>query len=66
MISISVDVSQAKSFLCRGRVEGGELRERMRELARVRVRFGYRKLHVLLRQEGFGCSFAASCRDGAR
>jgi putative transposase len=33
-----------------------ELRERMRELARVRVRFGYRKLHVLLRREGFGMS----------
>jgi len=33
-----------------------ELRARMRELARVRVRFGYRKLHVLLRREGFGMS----------
>jgi putative transposase len=33
-----------------------ELRERMRALARVRVRFGYRKLHVLLRREGFGMS----------
>lgn len=30
-----------------------ELRERMRELARVRVRFGYRRLHVLLRREGW-------------
>jgi len=27
-----------------------ELRARMRELARVRVRFGYRRLHVLLRR----------------
>jgi len=30
-----------------------ELRARMRELARVRVRFGYRKLHVLLNRAGF-------------
>jgi len=30
-----------------------ELRERLRELARVRVRFGYRRLHVLLRREGW-------------
>ena len=26
----------------------------MRDLARVRVRYGYRKLHILLRREGFG------------
>ena len=30
-----------------------ELRRRMRELARTRVRFGYRRLHVLLRREGW-------------
>ena len=29
-------------------------RARMRDLARTRVRYGYRKLHVLLRREGFG------------
>ena len=28
------------------------LRDRMRELAGERRRFGYRRLHVLLRQEG--------------
>lgn len=33
-----------------------ELRGRMRELARSRVRFGYRRLHVLLRREGFSVS----------
>lgn len=30
-----------------------ELRHRLRELARVRMRFGYRRLHVLLRREGW-------------
>lgn len=29
------------------------LRSRMRELAQVRVRYGYRRLHVLLRREGW-------------
>lgn len=28
------------------------LRERLKELARVRRRFGYRRLHVFLRREG--------------
>jgi len=31
----------------------GELRQRLRELAQVRVRYGYRRLHVLLRREGW-------------
>jgi putative transposase len=30
-----------------------EVRARMRELARIRVRFGDRKLHVLLQREGW-------------
>ena len=29
------------------------LRHRMRELAQVRIRYGYRRLHVLLRREGW-------------
>lgn len=29
------------------------LRQRMREIAQVRVRYGYRRLHVLLRREGW-------------
>jgi putative transposase len=32
----------------------GALRERLRVLAHARPRFGYRRLHVLLRREGFG------------
>jgi putative transposase len=31
----------------------GELRVRLRDLAAVRVRYGYRRLHVLLRREGY-------------
>lgn len=31
----------------------GELRLRLKELAQVRVRYGYRRLHVLLRREGW-------------
>lgn len=31
----------------------GELRVRLRDLAAVRVRYGYRRLHVLLRREGW-------------
>ena len=33
-------------------VRDGDLRDRMRELAAERRRFGYRRLHVLLRREG--------------
>ena len=35
------------------RVDDVELRERLRALARERRRFGYRRLHVLLRREGY-------------
>jgi putative transposase len=35
------------------RGDGGVIRRRMRELAEERPRFGYRRLHVLLRREGF-------------
>lgn len=34
------------------RVDDGDLRTRLRELAHERRRFGYRRLHVLLRREG--------------
>jgi hypothetical protein len=68
-------------FYCRSRLNPRlELRGHMRELARSRVRFGYRRLHVLLRREGFAvskggrtdstakraCSCAASSRGGGR
>ena len=34
------------------RVDDGRLRERMKAIAHERRRFGYRRLHVLLRREG--------------
>src|SRR6516165_2638198 len=37
---------------CRRRPEDSSLRSRLREIAAVRRRFGYRRLHVLLRREG--------------
>ena len=39
-------------YRCRRR-DDACLRQRLRALARVRRRFGYRRLHVLLRREGF-------------
>jgi putative transposase len=39
-------------YRCR-RPDDAELRERLRSLARARRRFGYRRLRVLLRREGF-------------
>jgi putative transposase len=38
---------------CSRRPQDAELRERLRALAHERRRFGYRRLHVLLRREGF-------------
>jgi putative transposase len=35
------------------RIDDAGLRERLRTLAKERRRFGYRRLHVLLRREGF-------------
>ena len=39
-------------YRCR-RPDDAELRQRLRALAHERRRFGYRRLHVLLRREGF-------------
>ena len=57
-----------------------DLRARMRELAQVRIRYGYRRIHVLLKRDGWrlgknqmyrliaksSCNCARSCRSGAR
>ena len=34
------------------RADDGDLRSRLRDLAQQRRRFGYRRLHILLRREG--------------
>jgi putative transposase len=45
-----------------------EERSRLRDLARDRVRYGYRKLHILLRREGFGLArnlaYRLYCEEG--
>ena len=35
------------------RADQAELKKRMREIAETRVRYGYRRIHVLLRREGW-------------
>lgn len=35
------------------RTDGAALRQRMRSIAQERHRFGYRRLHVLLKREGY-------------
>ena len=35
-----------------GRADDGEIREKLRVLAQERRRFGYRRLHILLRRDG--------------
>ena len=35
------------------RPDDADLRQRLRELASVRRRFGYRRLHILLKREGW-------------
>jgi putative transposase len=35
------------------RADDGHIRARLREIAAIRRRFGYRRLHILLRREGF-------------
>ena len=39
-------------YCLRPRTDEAYVRQRLRELAAVRPRFGYRRLHVLLRREG--------------
>ena len=49
----SVVGADRKSMRYRSRrADDGELRSRLRELAQVRRRFGYRRLHILLRRDG--------------
>ena len=55
-ISRSCRLAQISRSLCRYRSRRADqrgLRMRLRELAQARPRFGYRRLHVLLRREGW-------------
>jgi putative transposase len=48
--AIGADRSSVR-YRCR-RPDDGPLRSRLREIAAVRRRFGYRRLHILLQREG--------------
>jgi transposase InsO family protein len=46
--------AERSSYHYRGRrADQAELKKRMREVAETRVRYGYRRIHVLLRREGW-------------
>jgi putative transposase len=47
-----VGISRSNARYCAAKRDDAELRERLRQLAAERRRFGYRRLHVLLRREG--------------
>ena len=46
-------ISRATAYYRSCKRDRGELRVRLRDLAAVRVSYGYRRLHVLLRREGW-------------
>ena len=48
-----VQLSRSTPYYKRRKDQRPELRQRMRELAHTRVRYGYRRLHVLLKREGW-------------
>ena len=48
-----VQVSRSTPYYARRTDTRAQLRRRMRELANIRIRWGYRRLHVLLRREGW-------------
>lgn len=47
------------------RADEADLRQRMRAIAQERRRFGYRRLHVLLKREGY-LSFGSTGKRGSR
>jgi len=48
------------------RPDDGAVRARLRELAAIRRRFGYRRLHILLRREGMHLNHKRLPRNGSR
>jgi putative transposase len=49
----ALSVARSSTQYQSGRPPQAPLRSRLRELAAVRIRYGYRRLHVLLRREGW-------------
>ena len=48
----ALDVDRSSVRYRRRRPDDGPIRTRLREIAALRRRFGYRRLHILLRREG--------------
>ena len=49
-----IDADRKSVRYCSRRADDAEIREKLRILAQERRRFGYRRLHVLLRRDGVG------------
>jgi len=49
-VAVGADRKSMRYRSCRA--DDGDLRSRLRELAQRRRRFGYRRLHILLRRDG--------------
>ena len=47
-----IDADRTSIRYCTRRADDGEIREKLRALAQERRRFGYRRLHILLRRDG--------------
>ena len=47
-----ISADRASIRYCSRRVDDGDIREKLRALAQERRRFGYRRLHILLRRDG--------------
>ena len=46
--------TERSSYHYRGKgTDQADLKQRIKEIAEVRVRYGYRRIHVLLRREGW-------------
>jgi putative transposase len=48
----AMPVQRSTYHYCRRRAEQAELRKRIKEIAETLVRYGYRRIHVLLRRCG--------------
>lgn len=61
---LAVDRSSVRYKSCRG--DDAELRDAIKRIAKERRRFGYRRLHVMARREGFKVNShpaVAACSD---
>jgi putative transposase len=58
----ALPVERSTYHYCPRRTEQASLKQRIKEIAQTRVRYGYRRIHVLLRREGWGVNAKRVCR----